>query len=433
MSFLVLALVALLIALLFSGLPISLGLILTCTIWLLVEGTDPSQPMSLIFWSYNKADLVSIPFFVLAAEILTRSGATSALVAAADLWFGRVRNGLAIVTLFSIMVFSAISGSSVATAMAVGRIMIPEMIAAGYDRRFTYGLVASAGGLGIIVPPSVPLIIYAAVAEISVADVFIATLWPGLLLSAVMCTYILVMGDRVRSTKGGADKWRSEGLSPEVRRRITVRGMPMVGFPFIILGGIYLGVVTATEAAALSVLLALFFSATIYREATPRNLWEQAVSAGGLSSSILLMMGASAVLSYIISLNRVPQLFASLIATYDIGPLTLLLCIVALLFVLGLFLEVISVILIVTPIVLPALRAIGIDLVHFSIILILTMELALITPPVGMNLFVVSGITRAPVAQVFRGCLPFILLVALVIAVLVVWKDFALLSLALLK
>ncbi|MBM10139.1 MAG: hypothetical protein CMF69_11300 [Magnetovibrio sp.] len=399
-----------LVPLLLSGVPIAFSILATCLIYMGIQGMDPSTPGSTMFWFLNSSSLVSIPFFILAAEILSRSGATDALVGASNALFGRVRNGLALVTVISVLVFSAISGSSVATAVAIGRVMIPKLIENGYKQRFAIGLVAASGGLGILIPPSVPLIVYAAVVEISIGDLFMAAMLPGLMLGLMLCIFVVGLVDSVRShypeTSILSDTLQS-------RRQAIIKGIPMFLFPVVVLGGIYTGIFTPTEAAAVSVFLSLFLSITIYKNTNFKALIDVFARAGSMSATILIIMAATSVLSFILSYERVPNQVTEMIATLDISPLIFLLMVNLLLLVMGCFLEIISVILIIVPIILPTLQQLAIDPIHFGIILIINMELAVITPPIGMNLFVVSAISNQPIGRVFQGAIPFVGIIAL--------------------
>ena len=409
-----------LLPVLLTGLPIAFSILLICLTYMLTVGSDPTMPITTMFWFLNSSSLVAIPFFILAAEILARSGATDALVNASHAVLGRARNGLALVTVVAIMVFSAISGSSVATAVAIGRVMIPKLIEDGYKPRFALGLVAASGGLGILIPPSVPLIVYAAVAEISIGDLFLAALGPGLLLGLALCLFVVFLGDSVRLRPSkGAELTKMEGG----HTRAILMGIPMLILPCVVLGGIYGGIFTPTEAAAVSVILATVMSFTLYRNARLVELLRTVSTAGTMSATILIIMGATSVLSYIISYERIPLYVTQLITDWQVSPIVFLLMISVLLLILGCFLEIISVILIVVPIVLPVILELGIDPIHFGIILIVNMELAVITPPVGMNLFVVSAISGKPIPEVFKGTLPFVALIAANLALIILFPQ----------
>ncbi|MDJ0951105.1 MAG: TRAP transporter large permease [Alphaproteobacteria bacterium] len=394
-----------LVPVLLSGLPIAFSLLLVSIGYFLLSGSDAAVTASNMFWFLNKSELISIPFFILAADILGRSRATDDLVAAAEALFGWLRGGLALVTMVSTIVFSAISGSSVATAVAIGRVMIPKLVEAGYNRRFSVGLVAAGGGLGILIPPSVPLIIYATVAEISVADVFMAATGPGLLMGAVFCVFIVIMGNRARDPKA---RLVAPELRPGDRARLLLRAGPVILLPFLILGGIYGGYFTPGQAAAVSVIYAGVLSQTFYRRPGMEPLPRLVAEAGRLAAVILLIMAATSVFGYIITQNRIPFHFAQYIDGLGLSPFVFLICVNVLLLLLGCLLEIISVILITLPIFLPILAQLDINPVHFAIVMIINMELAVITPPIGMNLFVISSISDVPLLRVFQGTLPFV-------------------------
>lgn len=396
----------LLMPVLLTGTPIAFSVVLVSLAWMVITNTDIGSVGSTMFWFLNKSELVAIPFFILTADLLGRSRATDALVAAAEVVVGRMRGGLALVAMLTTVVFSAICGSSVATAVAVGRVMIPRMVQAGYQRRFAVGMIAAAGGLGILIPPSVPLIIYATIVEISVADVFVAAFGPGLLLAAMFCAYVIYRGDSVRDRKG-----RDIVLPPPHERlRIIWRAMPVLLLPVFIMGGIYSGLFTPTESAAVSTLYSAILAFTIYRRPGSGGVLRISAESAAVGSSILLIMTATSILSYIITLNQVPFHFKNYVTGLGLGPFEVLIAINILLLFLGCFLEIISVILITVPIFLPILRELDISLIHFAIILTVNMELGVITPPVGMNLYAISAISRTPTVEVLWGTVPFMLI-----------------------
>ena len=397
----------LLFPVLLSGMPIAFSVLLISISYFVLAGADHASVGSTMFWFLNKSELVAIPFFILTADLLGKSRATDALVTAAEATIGRLRGGLALVAMITTIIFSAVCGSSVATAVAVGRVMIPKMIEAGYQRRFAVGMIAAAGGLGILIPPSVPLIIYATIVEISVADVFLAAFGPGLMLAGAMSAYVVWLGDRARAPER---RDRRVQLTDMPAGRALRQAMPVLALPLLIMGGIYSGVFTPTESAAVSAVYAAVLSLTVYRKPDMESMLRITAESGNVASSILLIMTATSILSYVITLNQIPLAFRHLIESWHVSPLVFLMCVNALLLVLGCFLEIISIILITVPIFLPVLKALDINLVHFAIIVVVNMELGVITPPVGMNLFAISAISRTPVLDVFRGTLPFMLI-----------------------
>lgn len=404
---------ALLLPVLLAGVPIAFSMLLAALAYFVLAASEVSTVAANMFWFLNKSELMSIPFFILAADILSKSRATSDLVTAAEALFGRLRGGLALVAMVATIVFSAISGSSVATAIAIGRVMIPKLIEAGYRRHFSVGLVAAGGGLGILIPPSVPLIVYATIAEISVGDVFLAALGPGLLLGLVFCGFVIAMGDRMRDREDQL-QIATAGSSRELLAKLG-RAAPVVALPFVILGGIYGGVFTPSEAAAVAVIYSVGLAFTFYREPDMDGPVAMFADAGRLSAAILLIMAATSVFAYAVTLNQVPLQVAETVEAWGLSLVIVLLCINLLVLALGCFLEIISVILITAPIFLPVVTTLGMDPIHFGLLLVLNMELAVITPPIGMNLFVISAISDVPLLRVFRGTLPFVALIAVML------------------
>jgi len=399
----------LLLPILLAGVPIAFSMILAALAYFVLTTGDSSVAAANMFWFLNKSELMSIPFFILAADILGKSRATEDLVNAAEALFGGLRGGLALVAMVATIVFSAISGSSVATAIAIGRVMIPKLIDGGYRRRFSVGLIAAGGGLGILIPPSVPLIIYSTVAEISVGEVFLAAIGPGLLLGLAFCLFVIAMGDRMRDLENRLAIAPAEDVRAALR--LLARAAPVIALPFLILGGIYGGIFTPTEAASVSVVYASVLALTFYRKADMGSPLAIVSDAGRLAAIILLIMAATSVFGYIVTINRIPLLVSDAVQSWGPPLFVFLICINVMLLALGCFLEIISVILVTVPIFLPVVRDLGMDPIHFGILIIINMELAVITPPIGMNLFVISAISNVPILRVFIGTLPFVALI----------------------
>ena len=382
------------------GVPVAFAIGLSAFLYLFATDAPAATMSSFLFSSLNSAALMSIPFFILSAEILARCGATRDLVAMVMKIAGNDRGALPVVAVLSCMFFSLVSGSSTATAAAIGTVMIPELIRQGYNQRFALGLIATSGGLAMLIPPSVPLIIYGLVTETSVRALFQAAMLPGLALGMLLCVVGYVVGRRMPARQT-ADTSPStmEGASP--RRAIAVLLMPV-----IVLGGIYTGFFTLTESAAVAAVYSLCVAVFVYGTGW-RFLLQVLGGAAGTASIILMILGAAALLGYVFTSERVPHLVFNWVIGLDIGPGVLLFALAGCLLVAGMLLEVISVILIVMPILLPLLHGMDISTVSFAILLIINMELAVITPPIGLNLFVISSITGAKVHDVFMGTLPF--------------------------
>lgn len=393
------------------GTPIAFSLILAGLAYLVAADQQLGTLASYLFAALNTSGLLAIPFFILAAEILNRCGATARLVEFVDAWVGHNRGGLPVVAVVTVTFFSAICGSSAATAGAVGSIMIPEMLKRGYDRRMTVGLIATAGGLGILIPPSVPLIIYGMVTETSISKLFQAALVPGLVLACALGVAAYVMG--VRSGIAPASK-----KSRAERLIATKRATGILMLPLIIFGGIYSGTFTATESAAVACMYALglaVFGAGVRLRDLPRMLTGSAAT----SAMIMFIIAGANLFSYVLTAERLPHEIFEWLMALKLSRTELMASLMLFYIFCGMFFEIISIILITMPILVPVLQALDVSLVFFAILLVINMELAVITPPIGLNLFVISAIAKMPVIQVFRGTAPFAAVVVLLLLALV--------------
>lgn len=393
------------------GVPIAFALALSGLIYMTGAGEYPSSFSSYLFGVLNSSALLSIPFFILAAEILSRSGGIKRLIRMVDACVGHNRGGLPVVAVFATAFFSAICGSSAATAAAIGRIMIPEMIARGYDKRFTVGLIASAGGLGILIPPSIPLIVYGIVTDTSIGALFRAAIVPGLLLAAVLAVVAYVLGRRSGVAPSPPQPW-------SVRLRKIWQASGILFMPVLILGGIQFGFFTPTEASAVSCIYALLLAIFVYRaplSSIPSMLTLSAATGG----MILLILAAANLFSYMLTAERIPHGVFNYIVQANLETWQLLGSLMLFFLICGMFLEIISIILITMPILATVLVSSDVNLIHFAILLVLNMELAVITPPIGLNLFIVSAVSRVPVYDVFRGTLPFALAILLVLIAMI--------------
>jgi len=393
------------------GAPIAFSLILAALIYFLWTGQHLGSLSSYLFAALNSSGLLAIPFFILAAEILNRCGATTRLVEFFDAWLGHNRGGLPVVAVVTVTFFSAISGSSAATAGAVGSIMIPEMLKRGYHRGLSVGLIATAGGLGILIPPSVPLIIYGMVTETSIAKLFQAALVPGLVLASLLGVAAYVMGIR-----SGVEP--SPRKSAAQRMHATRRASGILMLPVIIFGGIYSGIFTATESAAVACVYALGLAVLVFR--TPlRGLPRMLTVSAATSAMIMFIIAGANLFSYVLTAERVPHAAFNWIMDLQLSRAELLAALMIFFVFCGMFFEVISIILITMPILVPVLQAADVSLLFFAVLLVINMELAVITPPIGLNLFVISAISKLPVLQVFRGTAPFALVILLLLLALV--------------
>jgi C4-dicarboxylate transporter, DctM subunit len=359
----------------------------------------------------NSTTLMALPLFVMASAFMRSGGVAKALVDFATVWLGGIRGSLGLVTVVSCTLFAAICGSSVATALAMGSLLIPAMIERGYPRSFALGVVGASGTIGIVIPPSLALLLYGIVAEQSVPRLFLAGVLPGLLQAAVFFLWVLYYARR--------HNFPVEPSQPlAVRLRVSLHALPAMAVPIVVLVGIYGGIVTVTEAAALSSVSALLVSLLFYRGFHWTRTLD--VIADGLRSAgtIMLIVATALAFGHWMTESGVPARLVDFIVSRHFSTWQFLLMINVLLLVLGCFLEVIATLLLVLPILAPVLKSMGVDPVHFSIIFTHNMEIGLVHPPVGLNLYVLSTISTAPIGEVIRGILPFLILLLAVLMII---------------
>jgi C4-dicarboxylate transporter DctM subunit len=405
------AFLALFVTLLAAGMPVFLVLGLCAGAMFAASGQPLVGPAQLIINELNSPNLMALPLFVMAAAFMRFGGVANALVNLAAAWLGGLPGSLGLVTVVACTLFAAICGSSVATALAMGTVLIPAMLERGYPRSFALGVVGASGTIGIVIPPSLPLILYGIVAEQSVPRLFLAGILPGLLQAAAFFIWVLYEARR--------RKFPIEPVLPLAdRMRATLSALPALLVPLVVIVGIYGGFVTVTEAAALSAVTALCVSLLYYRGFH----WTQTLSvvANGMRSaaSIMLIIATALAVGHWVTESGAPARLVAYLLAHQFATWQFLLAINVVLLVLGCFLEVTATLLLVLPILAPALRPMGVDPVHFSIIFTHNMEIGLVHPPVGLNLFVLSSIAVAPMADVIRGILPFLAILLLVLAVI---------------
>ncbi len=406
--------------LLCSGLPIAfvLGITALTMMWM-YSPTPLVMVPEVMYNSLYSFSLMAIPFFVIAAQFMSRGGTSKYLIGAANCYVRHLSGGLAIVCVISCMIFAAICGSSVATALAMGVIIIPAMMAWGYPRSFATGVVAASGTMGIMIPPSVALILYGIIVEESIPRLFLAGVFPGLLEASLYIAWIYYYS-RKKGFRGEKRATLKETLTA------TGKAIPALCMPVIVLGGIYSGIVTVTEAAALAAVAAIFISLFVYREVKISEVLS--ITGDGMKSAgmIMFIIATAIVFGNWITEAGIPARLVDLAREMNLSPILFLVFVNIMLLILGMFLEVVSIMLITLPIIAPVLVHLGIDLVHFGIIMTVNMEVALITPPVGLNLYVLSGVSRAPLSEVTRGAVPFVILGFIEIAIVTYWPQFCL-------
>ncbi|MDF1729916.1 MAG: TRAP transporter large permease [Minwuia sp.] len=409
----------LLLVLLLTGAPIfaALGLA-SLIITLLTEGHVHSIADT-VFAKLNNNLLTAIPMFAFMAFIMIRSKVVDHLYEAANAMVRHLPGGLGIATVLSCTVFAAISGSSVATALTIGTAAIPQMRRFGYPAHTAYGVIAAGGTLGILIPPSGPMILYAIVTEVSIGALFLAGLIPGLLMALVFALYCMWAAIRRRDIENPG--W----IGFRECARAVGRAFWALMMPPVVLGGIYLGIFTASEAAAIGCFYALFVGVVVYRNFGWRDLWETSQETVRTTAMLFMILAAAAIFGHAVTIIRLPAELVETVVTYELTPLMFVLAVMVVIFILGMFLETISIILITTPIIYPVLLQLGIDPVWYGVLLMINLELALITPPVGMNLFVIKGIADAPLAEVIRGIFPYVFLLLFGLAAVLAFPDLA--------
>lgn len=387
---------------------------------LLLGGFSPLMAPQAILSTLDGFILLAVPLFLLMANVLLKGGVGDDLFAAVNSWVGHWPGGLAVATIISCAIFAAISGSSVATAATIGTVAIPAMIERGYDKRFVYGLLAAGGTLGILIPPSIPMIVYGFITEESVGALFLAGIGPGLVLVALFIAYSMVHA-RLTMVQGAG-----EPATMAQRRAASTRAFPSMALAILIIGGIYSGAFTPTEAAAIGFSAALVVTVVILRSLSWKGFREAVFDSMITTVAILLIVAGAKIFGKAITLYRIPQDISSIIAQAIETPLVFILVVCVVLLLMGLVFEALSMVLIMTPVLLPSAMALGFDPIWFGIFMVVMVECALITPPVGLNLYVIQAVARASLGDVARGVLPFLLLMFVCVAILYVWPDLAL-------
>lgn len=355
---------------------------------------------------------MAIPFFIFAGELMGGGGISKRLLNLASVFFGRISGGLAIVTVVVCMFFAAISGSGPATVAAVGGMVVPTMLEKGYDRKFVLALIAAAGSIGVIIPPSIPMVIYAVTTNSSVSSLFLAGFVPGILIGLVLIGYSYFFAKK-QGYKGDTEPFSWGRAWRELKE-----GFWAILSPVIILGGIYGGIFTPTEAAAVSVIYSLIVGCFIYKELNLKKLLDVTRNACETTASILIVIGCAAGFSKVLTLGRIPTTVASGMLSLTDSVILILLLINILLLIVGCFMETLCAIMILAPILFPVVTSLGVDPIHFGIIMVVNLAIGFITPPLGVNLFVASRVGETTLDQVIKGIIPFLALMIITLLVI---------------
>ena len=398
------------IVLLFIGVPIAFSLGIASLMTVLGANTLPVDYLaSVAFTSIDSFPIMAIPFFIAAGIFMGAGGLSHRLLALADEVVGGLSGGIALASIATCMFFAAISGSGPATVAAIGTLTIPAMTERGYDKMFAAAVVASAGAIGVMIPPSNPFVVYGVAGQASVGKLFLAGITPGILTGLVL----MLVAYCIAKKNGWRGAPRQRNLKTLGKAVWVAKGALLV--PVIVLGGIYGGIMTPTEAAAVAAFYGLLVGLFVYRELTWRSLWSCCLESARTSAIIIMLMAMATIFGNVMTLEQVPERIASAILSFTENKIAILLLINLLLLWVGTFMEALAAIVILTPILLPLVLKVGVDPIHFGVIMVVNLAIGFVTPPVGVNLFVASGITKVKIEQVSRAAVPFLIAMLVVL------------------
>ncbi len=355
-----------------------------------------------MFASCDSFSLIAVPFFIFAGDLLAGGKISKVLVEFCESLLGVIKGGLSVVSVLAGMFFAAISGSGAATTAAVGATLVPELKKRGYKEDQAAALIAAAGTIGVVIPPSVPMVLYAVIAEESVNRLFQAGFLPGFIMGAILIAIALFQAYRNNYPKGAAFNLRNVG-------RTFLRAIPGVMMPAIILGGIFTGYFTPSEAAAVAVIYALLVSTFVYKDMSLKKLYETMLGSAKTSAVIMIIIACSGPFGWALANWKIPETISAAVLSISTNKYIILFLISLIILLAGVFMETSSAIIILTPVFLPLVRALGISTLHFGILFVVGIAIGMITPPVAINLFVASGITNLPLTRIAKAVIPYLL------------------------
>lgn len=388
--------------LLVLGVPIAFAVAVSGIAVLLAGDVDLLIVVQRMFAATDSFSLVAVPYFILAGDLLARGSMSKNLVEFAESILGRIRGGLSAVSVVAGMFFAAISGSGAATTAAVGAALIPELKRRQYEVSSSAALVAAAGCIGVVIPPSVPMVLYAVIAEQNVTKLFSNGFFPGFLMGGILIAISLWQAYKNNYPKGAAFSWRT------VWRTFKTAILAIL-MPVIILGGIFSGKFTPSEAAAVAVIYAAVISFVIYRDMTIKELASIVLGSAKTSAVIMIIIACSGVFGWVLANWRIPEQVAQTVLTVSDNRYVLLFLIAVIILIAGIFMETSSAVILLTPVFLPLVKALGIDLVHFGLIFTIGISIGMITPPVAINLFVASSTTGLPIEKISKSVIPYLI------------------------
>jgi tripartite ATP-independent transporter DctM subunit len=387
----------------FIGLPIGHAMIAGSILFLFLDGQDMGTAAEqLLNGLYTSYVLLAVPLFILAAELMNIGSMTDRLLRFCDALVGRFRGGLAQVNIVQSIIFAGMSGSAIADAAGTGKMMQNMMTRDGkYTPSFAAALTAASAVIGPIIPPSIPMVLYALVSDASIGYLFLGGIVPGLLMGLAQMALVATTARR-----------RNFPVEPPIPARrlpgITIRALPALMMPVVLLGGIYGGVMTPTEAAAVAAAYALLISVILYRSISARQLYASLLASARSTASIGMLIAGALVFNYVVTVENIPQTLRLLLDGMDLSPIGFLILVNAVLLLLGCVLEGTAILLVIVPVFIPTAEALGIDMVHFGVVAVVNIMLGLITPPYGLLLFIMTNISGAPLKDIVRDVLPFL-------------------------
>jgi len=394
------------------GVPIALSLgIASLVTMIFATENSPTIIIQQAFTSLDSFPLMAIPLFILAGVLMSTGGISERLLNLANVLIGFVAGGLAMVTVLASMFFAAISGSGPATVAAIGSFMIPSMKEKNYGSGFAAAITASAGSIGVLIPPSIPFVMYGVVGTVSIGSMFLAGIIPGLILGLA-----LMVISYITAKKKGIE---GSGITPtfkDVLKALNEAKFALL-VPVIILGGIYAGLFSPTESAAVASVYALFIGVFVYKELTWKSVYQSFSSAALTNAATVIIIGFSVSFAYLMTRERIPSIVADFIISLSENPLVVILIINIFLLIVGMFIDTISAIVILTPILLPVVTNIGLDPIHFGVILVMNLAIGFVTPPLGVNLFVASNVGKVSFEKITKGMIPILVVMLIALAI----------------
>ena len=386
------------------GIPVAFSIMLSAVAVLVAGDVSLGMVAQRMFASVNSFPLVAVPFFILAGDLLANGAISRYLVAFAESFLGMIKGGLSIISVVVAMFFAAISGSGAATTAAVGATLIPQLKERGYKEDQSAALIAAAGTIGVVIPPSVPMVLYAVAAGngVTVNRLFANGFVPGLMMGGILIAISLYQAYMHSYPKGGSFEFKRFVVS-------FFQAVPGIIMPAIILGGIFSGKFTTTEAAAVAVVYALFASFVIYRDMTFPKLFDIMKGSAKTSAVIMIIIACSGPFGWVLASYSIPDAVANAVLSISTNKYILMTLVAVIIIIAGVFMETSSAIIILTPVFLPLVQGLGVDLIHFGILFVVGIAIGMITPPVAINLFVASGITGMPIEMIAKAVIPYLI------------------------